>query len=84
MFLPLGALALDPPIKPIDTVYVSNESDFEHKYSYKGCWTQDESTVYILNKDVTLSQCLLISVATTTTLDLHGFRLTRDSLNHSN
>ncbi|OWV10333.1 hypothetical protein B7989_12030 [Fibrobacter sp. UWB5] len=84
LFLPLGAFALDPPIEPIDTVYVSNESDFEHKYSYEGCWTQDESTVYILNKDVTLSQCLLISVATTTTLDLHGFRLTRDSLNHSN
>ena len=48
--LPLGAFALDPPIKPIDTVYVSNESDFEHEYSYEGCWTQDESTVYILKK----------------------------------
>ena len=79
--LPLGAFALDPPIKPIDTVYVSNESDFEHEYSYEGCWTQDESTVYILKKDVTLSQCLLISVVTTTTLDLNGYNLTRDSKN---
>ena len=82
LFLPLGAFA-DAPIKPIDTVYVSSESNFKYRTSVDGCWELDEDTDYILKKDVTLSHCLYINRAFIT-LDLHGFRLTRDSLNHSN
>lgn len=80
MFLPLGAFA-DAPIKPIDTVYVSSESDFEHEHSYEGCWTQDKSTVYILNNDVTLSHCFFVSSVSAITIDLNGYNLTRDSKN---
>lgn len=83
LFLPLGAFALDPPIEPTKTVEVSNEDNFEHRHTVDGCWELDEDTDYILKKDVTLSHCLYINRAFIT-LDLHGFRLTRDSLNHSN
>ena len=78
--LPLGAFA-DAPIKPIDTVYVSSESDFEHRVSVDGCWALDESTDYILNKDVTLSQCFFVSSVSTITIDLNGYNLTRNSKN---
>ena len=83
LFLPLGAFALDPPIEPTKTVEVSSEDNFEHRHTVDGCWVLDEDTDYILKKDVTLSHCLYINRAFIT-LDLHGFRLSRDSLNHSN
>lgn len=83
LFLPLGAFALDPPIEPTKTVEVSSEDNFEHRHTVDGCWVLDEDTDYILKKNVTLSHCLYINRAFIT-LDLHGFRLTRDSLNHSN
>lgn len=83
LFLPLGAFALDPPIEPTKTVEVSSEGNFEHRHTVDGCWVLDEDTDYILKKNVTLSHCLYINRAFIT-LDLHGFRLTRDSLNHSN
>ena len=83
MFLPLGAFALDPPIEPTKTVEVSSEDNFEHRHTVDGCWVLDEDTDYILKKNVTLSHCLYINRAFIT-LDLHGFKLTRDSLNHSN
>ncbi len=83
LFLPLGAFALDPPIEPTKTVEVSSEDNFEHRHTVDGCWVLDEDTDYILKKNVTLSHCLYINRAFIT-LDLHGFKLTRDSLNHSN
>lgn len=80
MFLPLGALALDPPIEPIETVEVSSEDNFEHRHTVDGCWVLDEDTDYILKKDVTLSHCLFIGLANIT-IDLNGYNLTRDSKN---
>ena len=83
LFLPLGAFALDPPIEPTKTVEVYSEDNFEHRYTVDGCWSLDKDTDYILKKNVTLSHCLFIGLANIT-IDLNGFRLTRDSLNHSN
>lgn len=80
MFLPLGAFA-DAPIKPIDTVYVSSESDFKYRTSVDGCLALDESKDYILKANVTLSHCFFVSSVSAITLDLNGYNLTRDLKN---
>ena len=82
LFLPLGALALDPPIQLPETVEVSSENDFEHLQTMDGCWLLDKDTDYILKANVTLSHCLFIGLANIT-IDLNGFNLTRDSKNHT-
>jgi hypothetical protein len=80
LFLPLGAFA-DAPIKPIDTVYVSSESDFKYRTSVDGCLALDESKDYILKANVTLSHCFFVSSVSAITLDLNGYNLTRDLKN---
>ena len=76
MFLPLGALALDPPIEPIETVKVSSEDDFEHRSTFDGCWSLQKNTDYILTQDVKLTRCLHIGA--TIRLDLNGYTLSRN------
>lgn len=80
LFLPLGAFA-DAPIKPIDTVYVSSESDFKYRTSVDGCLALDESKDYILKANVKLSHCFFVSSVSAITLDLNGYNLTRDLKN---
>ena len=81
LFLPLGAFALDPPIEPIETVYVSSESDFKYRTSVDGCLALDESKDYILKANVTLSHCFFVSSVSAITIDLNGYNLSRDSKN---
>lgn len=76
LFLPLGALALDPPIEPIETVKVSSEDDFEHRSTFDGCWSLQKNTDYILTQDVKLTRCLHIGA--TIRLDLNGYTLSRN------
>ena len=80
LFLPLGAFA-DAPIKPIDTVYVSSESNFKYSTSVDGCLALDESKDYILKANVTLSHCFFVSSVSAITIDLNGYNLSRDSKN---
>lgn len=81
LFLPLGALALDPPVQLPETVYVSSEDDFEHYYTVDGCWLLEKNTDYILKADVTLSHCFFVSSVSAITIDLNGYNLSRDSKN---
>ena len=81
LFLPLGALALDPPIQLPDTVKVSSEADFNQGHTMDGCWLLEKNTYYMLKADVTLSHCLYIGA--TISIDLNGYNLTRDSKNHT-
>ena len=76
LFLPLGALALDPPVQLPETVRVSSEKDFNHHFTVDGCWSLQEETDYILDKDVKLSHCL--HVGATIRLDLNGYTLSRN------
>ena len=76
MFLPLGALALDPPVEQPQTVEVFSEDNFEHFYTTDGCWSLDKDTDYILKANVKLSHCL--HVGATIRLDLNGYRLSRN------
>ena len=77
LFLPLGALALDPPIEPIETVKVSSENDFKHNSTYNGCWELNKETDYILTANVKLSHCLYVGA--TIRLDLNGYTLSRNT-----
>ena len=76
MFLPLGALALDPLVELPQTVEVFSEDNFEHFYTTDGCWSLDKDTDYILKANVKLSHCL--HVGATIRLDLNGYRLSRN------
>ena len=76
LFLPLGALALDPPVELPQTVEVFSEDNFEHFYTTDGCWSLDKDTDYILKANVKLSHCL--HVGATIRLDLNGYRLSRN------
>ena len=76
MFLPLGALALDPLVELPQTVEVSSEDNFEHFHTVDGCWSLDKDTDYILKADVKLSHCL--HVGATIRLDLNGYTLSRN------
>ena len=76
LFLPLGALALDPPIELPQTVEVFSEDNFEHFYTTDGCWSLDKDTDYILKANVKLSHCL--HVGATIRLDLNGYTLSRN------
>jgi hypothetical protein len=76
LFLPLGALALDPPIEPIETVKVSSEDDFDHHSTFDGCWSLQKNTDYILTQNVKLTRCLHIGA--TIRLDLNGYTLSRN------
>ena len=76
LFLPLGALALDPPIELPQTVEVFSEDNFEHFYTTDGCWSLDKDTDYILKANVKLSHCL--HVGATIRLDLNGYMLSRN------
>lgn len=76
LFLPLGALALDPLVELPQTVEVFSEDNFEHFYTTDGCWSLDKDTDYILKANVKLSHCL--HVGATIRLDLNGYRLSRN------